>query len=194
MQFSFGVEKGGKHNIRPNATRKHDKDKIVTKLETFDVTDVMDDLHNKDNDDGVDLFVDNLIVSVCETNIKRTLDAGKCVTVPCFGIIGYNPYSIALRGQYDTIRCLKGSSDNNLLKEFMLDVRTETFDKVEKHNIKNYIIKETKRKNKRLYERIYITHGRCYANAKIFTLSLMGIVKFDEELEEHLQKLYKADD
>lgn len=194
MQFSFDVEKGGKRSIKPNATRKHDKDKIVNKLETFDVTDVMNDLHNKDNDDGVDLFVDNLIVSVCETGIKRALDNGKCVTVPCFGVLSYNPYSIALREQYDTIRCLKGSSDNNLLKEFMFDVRKETFDKVERRNTKTCIINDAKKKNKRLYERLYITHGGCYANAKIYTLSMMSIVKFDEELEEHLQKLYKADD
>lgn len=194
MEFSFGIERKKGVARRPYVNRERKKDRIINDLETFNRTDILNEIHCNDNDDGLDFFIDNLIVSVCESSIKNALNDGKNATIPNFGILGYNPFSDALKKGYTTIKCLKGSSNKELLKEYMADVKEEVHQKVHKRISKNNILNKCKSRNKSLYERLYITHGRCYANAKLFTLSIMSIVKFDEELEEHLQKLYKADD
>ena len=182
MEFSFGIERKKGVARRPYVNRERKKDRIINDLETFNRDYILKELHQNDNDDGLDLFIDNLIISVCESSIKNALNDG------------YNPFSDALKKGYTTIKCLKGSSNKELLKEYMADVKEEVHQKVHKRISKNNILNKCKSRNKSLYERLYITHGRCYANAKLFTLSIMSIVKFDEELEEHLQKLYKADD
>lgn len=201
FNFSAVATGGRKTRLRGAPTRtssnKRLKTGALTKIfytrPSIDTNGILNLIHGEDEDND-DRFIDFLIVDTTEKFIKECIDNGECVSIPRIGRLRHNLIEKEFRTKLKAAKAVINTGNRELIKDYIRSTREETIHSVNARLDKQHKFNKAIKANQELYNTLYRTVGKPYARLKIFSMLHMSFIPFNQEDEDHLQKLFEQND
>lgn len=201
FNFSAVAAGGRKTRLRGAPTRtssdKRLKTGALTKIfytrPSIDTNGILNLIHGEDEDND-DRFIDFLIVDTTEKFIKECIDNGECVSIPRIGRVRHNLIEREFRTKLKAVKAIINTGNKELIDDYIRSTREETIHSVNARLNKQYKFNKAIKANQELYNTLYRTVGKPYARLKIFSMLRMSFIPFNQEDEDHLQKLFEQND
>lgn len=201
FNFSAVAAGGRKTRLRGGTTRIKKDDGLkagaLTRIfyirPSIDTNGILNLIHGEDEDND-DRFIDSLIVDTTEKFIKECIDNGECVSIPRIGRVRHNLIEREFRTKLKAVKAIINTGNKELINEYIRSTREETIHSVNARLDKQNRFNKAIKTNQELYNTLYRTVGKPYARLKIFSMLRMSFIPFNQEDEDHLQKLFEQND
>lgn len=143
-----------------------------------------DDILYDLTDDPKERLIYESIITGIERSAAEAIRDGKVAQLPSIGCLRKSPIRQAIRDNYDNFRIarkqLNKEDYNSHVKEIIIDAK-ETQARLDKDKA---ILKKVKSRNKKRYDKLYITLGRAYAEMFIQSILMIKEIPYVLEVQE----------
>lgn len=138
--------------------------------------------------DKQSIIVNNVIEFV-ENQIAEGFISGNSVSLPFVGTLQKNAITNVLKGKYEEFKNAKENLSEEEYRQFVKD----TYNSAKKEHLTKRAEENTarlvKKNNSSLYGKYYRKHGLEFAKMKMFSLALLRVVEFDQEIQDRYEQL-----
>lgn len=151
-----------------------------------DMNDIITDANfkNKREEDSCRMIIDFI-----ERTIANGIKDFKCMQLPFVGSMRYNPMDKAMLKYRLELKLARKTMGKEEYKEYFRSIWYKEKAKVNSEEIRKRYIVNIRATNKKKYNELYLKFGRAYAEAYVYTLTLLTDVPFDQEIQDRYDEL-----
>lgn len=151
-----------------------------------DINDIINDANFKDKREEDSC---RMIIDFIEKNIANGIKNYKCMQLPFVGCMRYNPMDKAMLKYRLELKFARKNMSKEEYKEYFKSIWYKEKSKVQSEEIRNRYISSLRSINKKRYNELYLKFGRAYAEAYVYTLTLLEYVPFNQEIQDRYDEL-----
>lgn len=146
----------------------------------------MDDILFEVTDDTNERYIYESIIDGIEKYASDNIKDGKIAQLPSIGCVRKNPIRQVVRDNHNNFRLARKSMNASQYKDHVREVIIDAKQIQAKLERDKLILKRIRSKNKKRYDKLYITLGKAYAEMYIQSILYLREVPFDKEVQDHL--------
>lgn len=143
--------------------------------------DILDALEFKSLEDR---FMCDSIIESMDTDIAELIKNNKVANIPFIGCVRKNPIRKVITDNFNNFRIARTHLSKEEYKEHVRCIVDDAKEQLKEEEFRKRHINKVRSKNKKKYERYFLTYGKAYAEAYIQALLWMEEVPFNPEVEE----------
>lgn len=148
-----------------------------------------DDIVSDLTDDPTERLIYESIIDGIERSASEAIKNNKVAQLPSIGCIRKSPIRQAMRDNYSNFRIARTNMTGDQYKDHVREIIIDAKETQAKLDATKLIIKRTRSKNKKLYDKYYITIGKAYAEMFIQSILMLKEIPYNVEVQTHFDDL-----
>lgn len=169
-------------------------DRLINNIDDVDIEYLIvvkksNDILSELTDDPKERLIYKSIIDGIETTASNAIKNGKTAQLPSIGCIRKNPIRKVIQDNFENFRIARRNLSKDDYKEHVRCIVIDAKEQLVKNANERLIVKRTMSKNKKRYDKLYITLGRSYAEMFIKSILLLKEVPYILEVQEQYDRL-----
>lgn len=148
------------------------------------VVKTMDDIIYNITDDPKEKLIYESIINGIEGSAADAIKNGKIAQLPSIGCVRKSPVRKVIQDNYDNLKIARKNMTSDQYKEHVREIVIDAKQNQEKIDYNKSILRKVRSRNKKVYDKYYITLGKAYAEMYIHSILMLKEVPYDSDVQE----------